>query len=257
MTNVVERHRDDYATLFREAAAIVAVSRHMRSRLIDLGAPPDKVMFNPYGIDVDRFSGARPERNPPVFLAVGRLVEKKAPQVTIRAFARVRAEHPSSRLLMVGGGPLTDQCADLVADLGIVDSVTLAGPRPHHEVAELMTQARCFVQHSVRPASGDMEGTPLAVLEAMASGLPVVATRHGGIVDVVVDGQTGLLVDEGDEDGMAAMMSMMANEPQTAAELGEVGKRLVAREYSIGYRVGRLESLLDRFIADRDHGEGG
>lgn len=255
MADVVERHRAGYATLFRDAAAIVAVSRHMRSRLIDLGAPPEKVVLNPYGIDVDRFSGARPERNPPIFLAVGRLVEKKAPQVTIQSFARVHAEHPSSRLLMVGDGPLADQCSKLVADLGIVNSVTLAGPRPHHEVAELMTRVRCFVQHSVRPASGDMEGTPLAVLEAMASGLPVVATRHGGIVDVVVDGETGFPVDEGDVSGMAATMSTLAADRHRAADLGAAGRTLVAREHSIVDRIGRLADLLERVIADSARGE--
>jgi glycosyltransferase involved in cell wall biosynthesis len=99
--------------------------------------------------------------------------------------------------------------------------------------------------HSVEAADGDSEGTPVALLEASASGLPVVATRHAGITDVVIDGETGSLVDEGDVDMMAAHMIELARNPGLAARMGVRGRLHVAARYSIDKNVGALWEVLD------------
>jgi glycosyltransferase involved in cell wall biosynthesis len=247
----LDRYLPDYRRLFIHASAIVAVSRQMRSQLIDLGAAPEKVAFNPYGIDVEAFSSGHPEDAPPTLLAVGRFVDKKAPDLTIAAFAKIADRLPKARLEMIGDGPLEASCRQRARELGVAEGVLFRGPLPHTEVARAMHRARCLVQHSVTPDSGDMEGTPLAILEAMASGLPVIATRHGGILDVVGDGETGLLVDERDVDGMAKAMARLTENPETAARMGEAGRRFVLDHHTMERRIENLASILEAAVSPR------
>jgi glycosyltransferase involved in cell wall biosynthesis len=246
MHDTLRTYELGYRQLFVDAAAVVAVSRQMRHALIALGCPEEKVVYNPYGIDLEAFAPGRPERRPPRFLAVGRFVEKKAPQLVLRAFALVAADCPEARLVMIGDGPLLERCGELASELGVSSSVDFTGALPPAHVARHMAGARCFVQHSVTPPSGDMEGTPLAVLEAMASALPVVASRHGGIPDVVVDGVTGFLVAERDIRGTAVAMRRLAEDPGLAARLGGAGRSRAEESHSVGMRVRLLDEVLQR-----------
>jgi glycosyltransferase involved in cell wall biosynthesis len=235
-----------YPRLFQQAAAIVAVSHDMEHQLIRLGAPVAKLHYNPYGVDLDMFAQAEPSAAPPTFLAVGRFVDKKAPYLTLLAFSNVRKEVPSASLQMIGDGELLEACQRLASALGIADAVEFCGPQPHNEVAKAMTRARAFVQHSVKACDGDSEGTPVAILEAGASGLPVIATRHTGIADVVVHGETGFLVDEGDVDGMAEHMLRLAQEPETAARLGRAARVRIQTNHSMEKSISGLWNILVR-----------
>jgi glycosyltransferase involved in cell wall biosynthesis len=237
--------------MFREAAAVIAVSRAMERKLISLGAPPQKVHYNPYGVDCREFAGADPATAPPLFVAVGRFVEKKAPDLTLQAFAEVRRAVPEARLRIVGDGPLLERCRELVIDLGIADTVTFLGAQPHSVVREEMRRARCFVQHSVEATSGDSEGTPVSVLEAGASGLPVVATRHAGIPDVVAEGHTGFLVDEHDVAGMASHMLQLARDPVLAGKLGQAASRRIQESFSKDQSLNRLWAIIESSITER------
>ena len=165
MRSVLEEHVDTYPRLFQEAAAIIAVSREMERRLVSFGAPPGKVHYNSYGVDCETFGRADPERAAAVFLAVGRFVEKKAPHLTLLAFAELHRDCPEACLRMIGDGPLLAVCKDLVRGLGLSDAVTFLGVQPPGVVREEMRLARGFVQHSVEAANGDCEGTPVAILE--------------------------------------------------------------------------------------------
>jgi colanic acid/amylovoran biosynthesis glycosyltransferase len=248
---VLEEHRDSYPEMFRAACAVVAVSRAMRQRLIALGAPTEKVRYNPYGIDCEEFGGAEPESAPPVFVAVGRFVEKKAPHLTLRAFDAVRRAHPSARLRMVGEGPLLESCRALAAELGLGGAVEFLGAQSHERVREEMRAARCFVQHSVEAPNGDCEGTPLGILEAGASGLPVVSTRHAGIPDAVVEGETGLLVEEGDVGGMAEGMAGLAGDAALAGRMGRAARRQIAENFSVEKSDRNLWAIIESCMARR------
>ncbi len=241
--HVIASHHRQYQALFDAAAAVVAVSRAMARRLIELGAPADKVHYNPYGVDCRRFRDADPRHAPPTFIGVGRLVDKKAPRTTIRAFAAVRRACPEAQLLLIGDGPLRADCQRLIASLGLAGAVTLTGNLDHTEVQRRMRTARAFVQHSVEGPDGDCEGTPNAVLEAGATGLPTVATRHAGIPDVVVEGETGLLVDEHDEAAMAAAMTRLARDADLAGRLGGAARRRVEAEFAQPRRLAALADL--------------
>jgi glycosyltransferase involved in cell wall biosynthesis len=242
--------------MFSIASAIVAVSRAMQRKLIELGAPPHKVHYNPYGVDCSRFGGAKPGNAPPLFLAVGRFTEKKSPQTTIAAFARVLKVNPDARLRLVGDGPLLGQCKQMAAALGLNNAITFLGGQNHEVVEQEMKAARCFVQHSVIAPSGDCEGTPVSIIEAGATGLPVIATRHAGIPDVVVEAKTGFLVDEHDEAQMAVEMTRIAGDAALAGELGEAARTHIARNFSKEKSLAKLWALIEMCIANKNGTDG-
>jgi colanic acid/amylovoran biosynthesis glycosyltransferase len=241
---VLEQYAADYSLMFRQAAGLIAVSRAMQRRLIEMGAPPERVHYNPCGVDCDLFGGASPSAAPPHILAVGRFVEKKGPRLTLAAFAEVLRQCPQARLRMIGDGPLLRECRGLSRRLSIDHAVTFLGHRPHHVVAEEMQRARLFAQHSIEAASGDSEGTPVSILEAGASGLPVVATHHGGIPDVVIDNETGLLVEEQDVAGMARQMLRLLRDPALAESLGLAARRRVCEHFSAALSINHLWTII-------------
>jgi glycosyltransferase involved in cell wall biosynthesis len=242
---VLEEYQSAYERLFARAAALIVVSRAMERKLLGLGAPAEKVHYNPCGVDCNSFGGADPASAPPVFVAVGRLIAKKAPHLTILAFAELHRTCPAARLRIIGDGDLLDMCRDLVRGLGIADAITFLGAQSPTVVRDEMRAARAFVQHSVVAASGDSEGTPVGIIEAGASGLPVVATTHAGIPDVVRHEETGLLVPEFDVRGMAAEMLRLAEDGQLASRLGRAARQRVLDQFSLEPRIQALWSIIN------------
>ena len=255
LRSTLEQNAETYPRMFAQAAGIVAVSRAMREQLIALGAPPSKVHLNPYGVDCSAFSLAQPGTARPTFVAIGRLIDKKSPHLTITAFAKMLPRAPDSTLRVIGDGPLMARCQELVQTLGISHAVTLLGAQPHERVAQELREARCFVQHSVMAPSGDSEGTPVSVIEASATGLPIIATRHAGIPDVVVEGVTGFLVDEGDVDGMAEHMAHLANDAELAGKMGAAGRQRALEEFSMDRSLQRLWCIIESCIDGPDFGQ--
>jgi glycosyltransferase involved in cell wall biosynthesis len=232
-----------YRQMFNVAKGILAPSQFLAGKLAAIGCPESKLHIIPYGVDPARF---RPTtREPQMFLAVGRLVDKKAPHLTLRAFAKVRERFPRAELDMVGDGPMRQTCEELVRDLGLHGRVRMHGVKDADFVAALMGRASVFVQHSVTAPNGDMEGLPVAILEAMASSLPVVSTRHSGIPEAVLDNETGLLVDEGDVEGMATHFSALLENPGRAAELGQAGRVRVTELYTLDKARKRLRRTMN------------
>jgi colanic acid/amylovoran biosynthesis glycosyltransferase len=232
-----------YRLMFRAAAGVVAPSKFLASRLSGIGCPEAKLHIIPCGVDEKRLVPTR--RLPQRILSVGRLVEKKAPHVTIEAFARVRQRFPKAELDMVGGeGPLADRCATLIHDLGLGDSVRMHGVQTHEFVADLLQRASLFVQHSVTAPDGDAEGLPVAILEAMSAALPVVSTRHSGIPEAVEEGVTGLLVDEHDVTGMATAMAQLLDDQGRAAAMGMAGRQRVIEHFTQEQARDRLRAMM-------------
>lgn len=233
-----------YDRLFKYASRLVVVSRAMEQRLLALGAPREKVIFNCYGVDVDLFKGGDPANAPPHFAGVGRFVEKKAPHLTILAFHKLLQKVPDARLTLIGNGRLWEACHQMIKSLDIVDRVDLPGPKDPLFIADLMRRSRALVQHSVVTFNGDSEGTPLAVLEAMATGIPVIATRHAGILDAVEHEVHGLLCDPFNVDEMAAHMHRSASNASEAGSMGASGRARVQAHYEVGMQVSRLQQVL-------------
>lgn len=242
------KENDNYAALFRAAKAIVVVSREMEQQLLSLGCPRGKLHYNCYGIEVDRFTPADVSRSPKHFLAVGRFVDKKAPQLTLTAFAEAHKRDPELRLTMAGDGPLWESTRSLAQALGVAEAVEFPGVITQDQVAERMRHVRAFVQHSVVTRDNDHEGTPLSILEAMASGLPVIATRHAGIPDVVEHDVNGLLCAEGDVQAMAEHLVRLAGDAAMATRLGKAGRARVLDSYQLNTRLKGLHSILRRVV---------
>ena len=250
--HVLQTHRQSYPLLFEQAAAIVVGCCDMEERLISLGAPVEKVHVSyEAGVDLKSFSLADVASAPPTFVSVGRFVEKKAPHLTILAFAKVHAEYPEARLRMIGDGLLLGACRDLSEGLRVQGAVSFLGSQGEEVVRRELCSARCFVQHSIVATNGDSEGTAISILEAGAAGLPVVATRHAGIAESVVHGTTGFLVDEHDVDTMASYMLKLAREPELAAELGRNARKRIGEHYSSERCIARLWSIIESCIETR------
>jgi len=149
------------------------------------------------------------------------------------------------RLVMAGDGPLWESTRSLARALGTDGAVEFPGVITQDQVAERMRTARAFVQHSMTTRDNDHEGTPLSILEAMASGLPVVSTRHGGIPDVVEHEVHGLLSTEGDTEGMSAHLLRLANDPAWAARMGAAGRERAMRDHQLADSLRRLRTILE------------
>lgn len=233
-----------YRQLFEYSAAIVAVSNDMRDKLMTLGADAGKISVIPCGVDLRKFSPS-PEKKEALFLAVGRFVEKKGPLITIRAFHEVWKRHPEAKLMMVGAHRgLYQKCVALVNSLDMQEAVSFPGAVTHEEVRKLMGRAFAFVQHSVTAANGDMEGTPVGLLEAAASGLPVVSTFHGGINDAVIHERTGYLTAEGDVAAMAGYMIRLLEDPVQAALMGKATRNHITLNYDQEKQLNKLSALI-------------
>jgi glycosyltransferase involved in cell wall biosynthesis len=248
---VLHEHEQTYPRLFDIAAAIIAVSPVMRARLIELGAPAHKVHYNPCGVDCSEFAMTDAASAPPTIVAAGRLVDKKAPHLTLLAFAEVVRARPDARLRVIGDGPLMSVCRDLTAALNLGSAVTLLGRQPHQIIRDEMQNARVFVQHSVTAFNGDAEGTPVAVMEAGASGLPAVSTHHAGIDDVVVHGETGFLVDEYDVTAMGRYLRQLIEDPDLAGRMGRAARARVESRFSMDARIATLWSIIEQAVGER------
>jgi glycosyltransferase involved in cell wall biosynthesis len=236
----------EYSKMFAYAFSIISVSRAMTERLRNIGAPADKIIYNCYGVDTSLFHESDEKWEVPTFIAVGRFVEKKAAHLTIMAFARAKEKFPRIRLVMVGDGPLLEVCKQLAKALQIEESVEFAGIKPPEEISSFVSRSLAFVQHSVVAGDGSAEGTPLAILEAGACGVPVISTRHEGIKDVVVENETGILVDEFDVEGMAEAMKHLAADPSLAREMGKKARSHINRNYSLSRHIEELTKIIIR-----------
>lgn len=215
--------RRAYLRMFQQARAIFCVSQYLADRIMKAGCPARLIHVAPSGVSLADFPPGSPE--PGRILSVGRLVEKKRPDLVIRAFAGVADRFQDARLDLVGGGPLEARCRSLVQELGLEGRAVLHGALSHGEVAALARKAAVFVLHSVTAPNGDIEGFPTSIAEAMATGIPVVATRHSGIPEHVQEGKTGFLVEEGDWAGMSEALAALLANPRMASEMGQAARQ--------------------------------
>jgi colanic acid/amylovoran biosynthesis glycosyltransferase len=241
--NEVLKEYDGYKLLFSMVDFIIAVSTDMVSKLNSLGAPIEKIVLNPCGPQ-SVFTKIHPNYNSNIILALGRFVDKKAPYLTIEAFRQAHQKNPLLKLVIGGIGPLLNTCKNLVIVWKIESSVVFLEEVPHQEIPKLMNSAFCFIQHSITADNGDSEGTPVAILEASAAGLPVVATQHAGIKDTIIHGETGFLVPEKDVAGMAAYIIQLDNDRSLCASVGLSGKKRIMKEFSIERHIQSIEALI-------------
>jgi glycosyltransferase involved in cell wall biosynthesis len=229
------------AAVLRRSAAVTTMNGEMRDRLIELGARPDAVSVLPMGADVEgiRNAAAGVEAVPGRILFVGRLVEKKG---VPNLFEALRGLDPAAFTLhVVGDGPLRDALERDAAGM----PVTFLGALHRSELAREYAAASVVVFPSVPASSGDQDGLPVALLEALAAGRPVIASDLPGLRDAVVDGRSGLLFPAGDSASLLTSLRRIIADPELAAELGR-GAAVRAEEFSVRSIGDRYLDVLDR-----------
>ncbi|OGM17102.1 colanic acid biosynthesis glycosyltransferase WcaL [Candidatus Woesebacteria bacterium RBG_19FT_COMBO_42_9] len=233
---VRERGKNVYSYLFKRGDAFLPISNYCAKELIKLGCEKEKMTIHRMGIDLQKFrySPKKAAKGESVkILTVGRLVECKGHEYAIRALAEVIRKHKNVKYVIAGDGPLRSYLENLVKDLNLKENVNFLGEVDQDEVTKLYRESHLFVLPSVTAADGNQEGVPVVLMEAQASGLPVVSTLFTGVPEVVADGKSGFLVSERDVSALAEKLEYLIDHPDLWPKMGRAGSNLVEENYNI------------------------
>ena len=240
--------------LSQAARAITAPSKDLTTRMAALGAPIERLHVLPYCVHADEFhpdvrAGAafRAQHNiaddTPLLFAVGRMVEKKGFIYLIKALAQLRASIPDVRLMIAGYGPLRTELEQAAAQHQLQDHVIFPGAIHREQINAAFNAATVFVLPSVRDRSGNVDGLPNTLIEAMGAGRPIVASLIAGVPAVIESGTHGLLVAPGNIDALAHALQQLLQQPSLAAQLGAQARARVENELTWNRYAARLEHL--------------
>ncbi|MFM0300653.1 glycosyltransferase [Paraburkholderia sediminicola] len=227
------------------ATKLLCVSNFIRERAVEYGFPESALETHYIGIDAHSFSPARwQNQRKKRILHVARLVEKKGTRFLIEAFAELRKKgFADIQLDIVGDGPLRGRLEQLATSLQLGEHIRFWGAQPWSKVIDLMSDAYAFCLPSITARSGDSEGLGMVLLEAAAKHIPTVATRHGGIPEVIKDGENGLLVDERDVSGLLQALASLLTDSTLHTLLACNARRVVEERFDINKQTRKLEAL--------------
>ena len=247
MTGVLAEFAPLYRRLFETGSAFLVEGTAMKRKLVELGCPPGKLHVQRIAIDPRRYPlrlRARSGQGPVTVLQCGRMVPKKGYDVALHALAEARRHDPRLTLRILGDGPERARIEALIAELALADAVTLLGSAPRARFLEELARADLYLQPSRVAPDGDSEGgAPTTLLEAQACGLPIVATRHADIPEIVREGASAVLCDEEDADGLARALVSLAARPGDWAAMGRAGRAHVEAEHDVRRLAASLEVL--------------
>jgi len=237
--------------LFDAVPLVLARSQSLADRLIQFGCPPGKLRINRTGVPLNEFPFV--DRQPPTdgkwrIVQACRLIPKKGVATSLRAFAIFKKDNPKAEFLIAGKGPLQPELEMLAAGLGIFKDVHFVGFLSQPELLELYAESHLFLHPSETSPNQDQEGVPNSVLEAMATGLPVAVTRHGGIPEAVEHGRTGLLVPEEDHIALANAMQKIIDSPGIFKQMGLRARAAVTDRFEQEAQIDQLESFYEEAI---------
>lgn len=240
------RGDDYYALLLARGAAFLPVSERFAGVLRGLGSPDDRIRVHHMGIDGAQLAWGEPAavEGPVRLLSIARLVEKKGVRFAIEALARLARDGVAAHYTVVGDGPLRTEIEALARDLGVADRLEVTGWAGREEVLARLRESHVLLAPSVTAGSGDEEGIPVVLMEAMACGVPVVATRHGGIAELVQHDVSGLLVDERAGPALAAAVARLVAEDGLRVRLSRAARKTVEEEFERTALDDRLVAIL-------------
>lgn len=239
----------EYPAAVRRLSAhvtLIANSRCVRQRLLDIGVPAGRVVLQYYGIPSPPTCPVRARRSQDVHvLYLGRLVDCKGPDLVIQAFERACAAGLEGRLTLAGDGPLRGECERLVEQSPVAHRIRMIGAVDEAAANRLRGEADLFTAHNRRgPVTRQEESFGVAVVEAMAAGLPVVTGRSGGVCETVVGGETGYLIEPGDVAAHAAALLRLGRDPELRRRMGTAGWRRARAMFDCERRWAELRRLL-------------
>lgn len=239
-------HAEDYRSLFARGDLFLPVCRHLAERLLAAGCDAKKIHVHHSGVDC----GSMPYRDRPVpkaaplrLISIGRLVEKKGFSYAIQAVAHLLAASRPVSYVIVGDGPSRNELEAQIHELDLSAHVTLVGWKRHDEALQLLELSHLLLVPSVTARDGDEEGIPNVAKEAMALGLPVVATKHGGIPELVRDGVSGYLVPERDVESLVSCLTHLMDHRERWTMMGRAGRRVVEDHFDVSKLSTELETL--------------
>ncbi len=237
---------ENLKALLQAIPLVMARSESLKDRLMELGCPEEKIRLNRTGIPMDQFPLV--EREAPAdgawrLVQACRLIEKKGLDLTLDVFAKFAQAHPGAHLTIAGEGPLLEDLKSQAAALGVADRVEFAGFLSPDALRDLYHQSHVFIHPSRLTADQNQEGVPNSMLEAMATGLLVLATLHGGIPEAVKDGLTGYLVPENDGDALLARLNELTADTSLWKQMGAAAAADVRENFEHGAQVRKLEAI--------------
>jgi colanic acid/amylovoran biosynthesis glycosyltransferase len=232
-----------------EAVRLVLVrSESLGRALINIGCPAGKIRLQHTGIPVDDIPFRErewPKNGAWKFVQACRLIEKKGLRVSLRAFASFAERHRAATFTIAGDGPLRNELGRLAAELGVAEKVFFPGFISQNQLRELFYQSHIFLHPSEIGGDGNQEGVPNSMLEAMASGLPVFATEHGGIPEAIENGRSGILVKERDDAALALVLLERTANPEALAAIARNGAEVVRKHFE---QTGQTRQLEDYYL---------
>jgi colanic acid/amylovoran biosynthesis glycosyltransferase len=242
-----------YRNLFKSVDYCLANCEFFRQRVIDLGWPADQISVHFSGLDISKFQ-FRPRQLKPEeqvrIATTGRLVEKKGLEYAIRAVVQQAQHFPGLTYLIIGDGPVRTDLERLIQTLKAESYVHLLGWKNEAEIAEILDTCHLFMAPSVTAVDGNQDAPINVLKEAMAMGLPVVSTLHGGIPELVEDGISGFLVPERDAEALATQLGYLLTHPERWEAMGRAGRRFVQQHFNLTHLndllVQRYEQLLNQ-----------
>jgi colanic acid/amylovoran biosynthesis glycosyltransferase len=254
ISQYLKMHGDDvYQELLQVGSLFLTNCEFFKRRLLSLGCSEQKIVVHRSGLDCSRFHFA--PRHPPRdgrirIVTTGRLVEKKGIEYGIRAVAKLAPLYPNLQYAIIGDGPLRQDFETLIAALNIGHLVQLLGWKEQLEIIEILDSAQIFMAPSVTAMDGNQDAPVNTLKEAMAMGLPVIATQHGGIPELVEEGISGFLVPERDAEAIADKLDYLIQHPQLWPQMGRAGRACVEQDYSLNKLNDQLVELYEQAIAE-------
>jgi len=240
------------STFLLDAVTLVLVrSESLRRTLVDLGCNPEKIEIQRTGIPLEEFPFRQrvlPSNGEWHFVQAGRLIEKKGLPITIRAFEVFVRQYPNATLRIAGEGPLLRELEMLARELKIAKRVSFTGFLSQEQLREIYYRSHIFLHPSQIGRDGNQEGIPNSMLEAMATGLPVFATEHGGIPEAVEDGVSGVLVPERDEFALVETLLNAVQDPDLLSRIAHAGANAVRKKFDLQEQAQRLDEIYLRLL---------
>ncbi|MBD2293060.1 glycosyltransferase [Anabaena sphaerica FACHB-251] len=248
----IKKYGDNlYEQLFQEGEYFFTNCEFFRQRVLKLGCDENKIVVHGSGIDCNKFSFT--PRNLAAgehikIATIGRLTEKKGIKYCIEAIAQVVKDYPHLEYNIIGDGNLKEDLEQLIENLNLQSVVKLLGSKQQKEIIDILNQSHLFIATSITAKDGDQDAPVNTLKEAMAMGLPVISTWHGGIPELVEDGVSGFLVGEGDSEAIAQSLLYLIEHPENWTQMGHAGRTRVEKKYNMQHLNDELVKIYQHLL---------